>query len=345
MAKLLNSDKSPRSLSIQRPFMIFVAATMVAVISVVWYMVGSNRYETILSQSSTPVGSSVTFSQSDAETTLSGLYEDRGGDVLIARLNLNDSAHEALPYRGSDYTVFVQSDALGGFEEIPILFGKVGTDGDLILILPKPTDEVYTFVLANMTYQSNAALDAMEPGGSGQNYSLDPEESVVSALSQFEEGASSGETQDFESSAQESGSMHDLAAFRVTTDPSLDEPAYQPQTINEDLFDEQSGQFDFETFFESVYVETAVDNLTSEYNSLETQANQYESVLEDLTTRLNSNPNDEAASTRLRDARSALENIEESQQGIADDLTTYETLDFDSSMFQNFQESAVVIEN
>src|SRR5699024_3334771 len=93
MAIFFFTDSSPRTKSIQRPFFAFVAAVLVIIIGFVWYISGTSRYSTILAQSSTPIGSTVAFSQSEAETTLSGIYEDRDGDVLIARLSLSADAH------------------------------------------------------------------------------------------------------------------------------------------------------------------------------------------------------------------------------------------------------------
>ena len=345
MANFFFTDSSPRTKSIQRPFFAFVAAVLVIIIGFVWYISGNSRYSTILAQSSTPIGSTVAFSQSEAETTLSGIYEDRDGDVLIARLSLAADAHAALPYQGDEYTVFVQSDAVSGFEEIPVLFGKVGTDGDLVLILPKPTEEVYTFIVVNNSYQATAALQSGPQRR--DNLGVDPETSVVSALSQFQEDRSSAESdnEDFSESANDAESTHDMAGFRVTTNPALDEDAYQPIRINQDLFDEQSGQFDFEQFFNTVYVNAATTQLTEEYNVLETRARQYRTVIDNLQVRLSSNPNDETAATQLRENQSTLKSIEDMQQDIASEMVTYETLSYDPSIFQNFQEKAIVINN
>lgn len=344
MVKLITSDRSKRTKAISRPFWVTVGMFTLIIVCSVWAIVGYFRYNAVIAASSTPMGTPLTFSASEAEMTLSGIYTDESDDVLIARLSLTDQAHGILPYQGSDYTVFVQSDALGGYEEIPILFGKMGTDGDMFLILPKPTNEVYTFAIVNPdgAYEIPDRLSRDD-----EDLAVDAEESVTSALSRLTTTQlDNGDTaSDLGESASELGARHDIAGFRMTKKPAVNEPEYRPITIDEELYNADSGEFDFELFFKTVYVDAAVDRLTDNYNDLEVAQSQAEDAADRMEVRLNANPSDVQAAEQLADLKKQITSYETRKEDVAEQLTYYETLEYDAGIFDNFQNKAVVLNN
>lgn len=341
MKNIFGLDSSPRTTAISRPFFITIACLVIIAVCVVWGTLGNRQYNKIMAQSSTPIGSMLKFSKSESEVELTGLYTDKNESALVARLTPTPEAHSTLPYRGTDYAVLVQSKAVEDYEEIPILFGKMSTDGDIFLILPKPTKEVYSFAIVN---KRNLTSNAIELDKGSEEYDEKENGSVARSLSEFtneidRSGAGDGSVNMKDSKA---GEDYDIAALRMTTDPAYDEDAFKPKKLDVELINPASHEFNFEGFFKTVYVESAIRSLTDRYNELEAIVAQNESLVEENEVRLRSNPNDSAAQERLDEAKSAVAASREQQQNAADRLTYYQTLKYDPSVFQDFQTSAFV---
>lgn len=341
MKNIFGLDSSPRTTAISRPFFITIACLVIFAVCVVWGTLGNRQYNKIMSQSSTPVGSMIKFSKSEAEVELTGLYTDKNESALVARLTPTPDAHNKLPYRGTDYAVLVQSKAVDDYEEIPILFGKMSTDGDIFLILPQPTKEVYSFAIVNKRNLTSEAI-TLEKGS--ENYKSEGKGSVARSLSEFTNEVDRSQTGDGSVNMKDSeaGESYDIAGLRMTTDPAYDEEAFKPRKLDVELINPTSHEFNFEGFFKTVYVEAAIRSLTDRYNELEAVVAQNESLVEENEVRLRSNPDDAAAQSRLDEAQSAVSASREQQQEAADRLTYYQTLKYDPSVFQDFQTSAFV---
>lgn len=319
MKKPFGLDSSPRTKAISRPFFVTLTCIVMIVICVVWGAAGNHQYNKIMSHSSTPVGSTIEFSQSEAELELSGLYTDKNESALVARLTPTEQAHETLPYKGTDYAVLVQSDALDDYEEIPILFGKMSTDGDMFLILPQPTKEIYSFALVNKRNMTSQAV-TLDDGESGIND--DASGSIAKSLSEYTNEIDSGQGDDAITAGDTGASDdYDLAALRMTTHPAYDDDAFKPEQLDVNLLDPKSHKFNFEDFYKKVYVDAAVNSLTKRYNELEAAVAQNESLVDENESRLRSNPDDSAAESRLSDSRKAVKEAREKQQETADRLT------------------------
>lgn len=341
MKNIFGLDSSPRTTAISRPFFITIACLVIFAVCVVWGTLGNRQYNKIMSQSSTPVGSMIKFSKSEAEVELTGLYTDKNESALVARLTPTPDAHSKLPYRGTDYAVLVQSKAVDDYEEIPILFGKMSTDGDIFLILPQPTKEVYSFAIVNKRNLTSNAI-TLEKGS--EEYKSEGKGSVARSLSEFTNEVDRSQTGDGSVNMKDSeaGESYDIAGLRMTTDPAYDEEAFKPRKLDVELINPTSHEFNFEGFFKTVYVEAAIRSLTDRYNELEAVVAQNESLVEENEVRLRSNPDDTAAQDRLDEAQSAVNKSREQQQEAADRLTYYQTLKYDPSVFQDFQTSAFV---
>lgn len=343
MKQLFILDSSPRTRAISRPMWITVAATVLIVICVIWGFFGNSKFNDMMNRSSTPVGSTLTFSQTGATARIADFYTDKNESALVARIKPDENANEKLPYKGSDYTVFVKSSALSDYTEIPILFGKMGTDGDMFLILPKPTKAVYSFAIINTLgdqSDQSGALSGSSRSSSSNKSVIKEKESVTKALSDFDSRSSSGKDASVADSSNSAGLDYDATGFRMTLDPAADDDAYKPETLNVNLM--KGDEFNFKDFFEKVYVDSAVKKLTKEYNELESAASRAYDRVKDAETRLRMNPSDTTAADILADARSTADKAKRDQQSKADEITYYQTLSYDPAIFQNFQTKAVV---
>lgn len=332
-------DNSPRTKAISRPTWITIGALVVTILCLMWAVAGCQKFNDIQMHSSTPIGSQIKFARSGSVMTLSGLYTDKSEDVLIARLTPDEKMNKNMPYRGKDYSVFVQSDSTKDYEELPVLFGKMGTDGDFMLILPKPADDVYTFVIVDSSSQARQ-LDKQTNAGSSAR---EKDESVARALSNFNQEMLESKSSDVGSSEAGGGSGYDMAGFRMTMNPQAEGEQYRPEQVNLDLLNSATKRFDFQGFYEKVFIDAAVKSLTREYNSLEAQAAQAKDVVEQQQTRLDANPADEAAAKNLNEAQRQLQDATQAKEDKAEELTRYQTIEYDPAMFQDFQDTAVVV--
>lgn len=347
MKNFLIFDKSPRTTAISRPFYAVIALFLIMALSFTMIHVGTRSYNKMLANSSTAIGSSLTFSMTGAQVKLRDIYTDENENVMIARLTPQPGADALLPYRGTDYQVFVKSKATEKSEKLPILFGKMGTDGDMFLVVPKPADTVYSFGLVNMEGASLLELEKNRRGSDRRTSTLgDSTQSVTRALSEFDDEStnnSSGDAGTMDASETSVGSRHDMTGFRMTLAPHSDDPKFQPETIQADLYDESTGEFDFKTFFEKVYIDTAVRSLTKEFNARKSEIAQARDMIDRLDERLAANPNDQSAKDNLKQYDSLLTQYKRSQEETVDELTRYQNLVYEPEIFRDFLNEAIVI--
>lgn len=332
-------DNSPRTKAISRPTWITIGALVMIIVCMIWAMAGCRHFSVIQANSSTPIGSEIKFSRSHAKMTLTGLYTDKNEDVLVARLTPDDKANQQLPYKGTDFTVFVQSDAVKGYQEIPILFGKMGTDGDYMLIVPKPESNVYSFVLVDSSSQAKR----LDTKLNRSKNPLDKNESVARALSDFNQQLGDNSATGEDTGKDSATTRYDMAGLRMTLDPAADGDQYRPTQLDTQLLNPRTKQFEFEKFYQDVFIDTAVKKLTSDYNGLQAEAAQAEETVKIEQDRLAANPADEAAARNLRDAQKQADDAKKAKEDKAAELTRYQALNYDPGLFQNFQDKAVVV--
>lgn len=346
---LIIRDSSERTKAISRPFWAVVVAVVMIVVGALWWVGAEGRYRHVINTSSTPIGSTLTFSQSDAELTLAGIYTDINRDVMVARFTPGRTAQENLPYRGDDFAVFTQSKAYRNKkgEEVSTLFGKMGTDGDYFLIVPNPTKDVYSYVLVNKrptamsgTDVLNGINDATRRQNSGDRSAAD-EESVSEALSQFNATA---DPDDQPEKNQQARARYDMAQLRLTLNPSIDSPEYQPTVIPRPLIGDNN-QFRFDVIFNDVLKNQAVRSLTETYNKQQEAVRQLKDEVKAAQERLRANPRDSVAKANLDQTQKALQSAQKDIDTVVADLTRYESLEYDPAMFQNFQTTALVPNN
>ena len=180
----LYKDNSQRTLAVSKPFVRTTIALIALIITVVWLPIQILRYNAVVERSSTMIGSELKFERSEAGVTLQNIYTDKSSNVLIARLKLSEEAQANLPHKGTDYRVMIGAKSLKGLKEVSVLFGKMSSDGDMFLVIPKPDiKEIYTLFIVNEKYV--AAADSTKIGSKNIN-DTDLDKSIANTLSAYD---------------------------------------------------------------------------------------------------------------------------------------------------------------
>lgn len=335
-------DSSPRTKKVARSAYWVIASLIILMISIVSFFSMNSKYNTIVAKSSHPIGSELYFPRSDASLAIKDIYTDKNEDVLIVRIANNSETSSRLPYKGTDYRIFLSSKSLDGYKEAPILFGRMSTDGDMFLIIPKPAEEVYTVFIMNTKYL--APIQSAQVGDDVQN--IDPntgqndeeiEQSLSQALSdyQYRPGEQSKTIDPIQSNKA------DIATFRLTKNPAFDTPAYNPKVLDASLMN--GDKFEFEKFFDVIFKESALNRLQIQSDKLTQQSKQYIIAKKEAQDRLESNANDQLAKSQLIEIEENEQTIKNKQSEIAAKMAAYSKLKFTSELFGDLQTKAKII--
>lgn len=289
-------------------------------------------------KSSTPIGSSLFFERSQSELKLDDIYTDENQDVLIVRFNTDNG--QALPFKGTDYKVYLSSPSLDGYEEASIIFGRMSTDGDFFLVIPKPSDDVYSVFIMNTKYLGGAVADG--DVGSTQEIKEIDETNMKQSLSKALSDYKYTDKDNLEATYTVPDDYSDIISFRVTKDPAIKTSEYEPKVIKENLIT-PNNEFDFELFFNSVFKDSALNQLKAERKKLEESFKQTKQLRADYEERLQANPNDETAISGLSRIDSEEEQITAEQVDIAKKISQYESLDYNPDLFSNLQTKAYIV--
>lgn len=335
------SDTSKRTNAAQRAYNVLIIAAIVMIVSVLGYIAGTFKYNSVVAGSSTAIGTEMNFKRSGADCQLSGLYTDKAGSVLIARISFN-SAEDSLkmPSRGSDYAAFISSDAIPkDTKSVSMLTGRLSSDGDMFVILPKPDPEsVYSIFLMNTNYLGDVTTSA-DTDITG-DIKLD-EDSLTAALSNYNyaDAVKSPEN----SAYTIANDNTDAIGFRLTMKPSLDDELHKPTVLNTDKLLSDTGEFDFEQFFQSVFIDSAQVSINNAFNAYVAQERALTKQRDEMQSRLELNPNDTQARERYNDIAKSLQNLNSEKQNAADLLESYKNLVYSDNMFANLSTKAQVL--
>lgn len=329
-------DNSERTRQIRGPYRKVIVSIFVALLAIIWTIGGRMSYSNMVANSSTAIGSSLKFNRSAADVTLSNVFVDKHKDVLIARLTLSEEARANLPYKGSDYKVYVASKATDGLKSIDVLFGRLSTDGDMFLVLPKPKDEVYSIFIFNKNYvvSSEAGSLAGEAGSFSDEVA---QRSVTGALSNYTYGQDNKDNVYTITSDRTDG-----ISFRLAVNPGIESDKYTPIQLDADLLNDKTKTFDFKKFFNLVFKKAATEEVTAEFNKLKDQRTQTEKALQTDDERLQANARDTVAKDNYDKHLSELQNIDSRLEAISKDISQYESLEFSDELFSNLQTKAQV---
>lgn len=334
------TDSSSRTTVISKQYYTLIAAVLALIIALPIYIAGSFHYSNVVAKSSSPIGTTMKFSRSNANVTLSGLYTDKDNSALVARLSVPASSAAKLPAQGKDYRVFVASDRFGkDVKEMDVLFGRLSTDGDLFLVIPKPNDGVYSVFIMNRMFLGIA--DSTTGGNVAPKLSDEDanatKQSITRALSEYQYSPNT--------SAKPytiKNDKNDMIGFRLTTRPAFDTAEYKPVVLDTTLI--EGSKFNFKNMFDALFKEAAYSQLDTQFNVLSDQSNALKKNLEEYQQRLIENPTDKAALTASNKVKERIRSLDRKKQDIAEQMNRYEQLEFSNKMFSNLQEKAWVIE-
>lgn len=332
------TDRSPRTLSIQRSRVVVIFMLALLLVAAVTGPIGMFKKSSLIEHSSTAIGTPMHFQRSDATVTLRGLYTDTSDSVLVARLGVDPQDGARLPSKGTDYRVFLASDSLKGVQEVPVLFGRLGTDGDMFLVLPKPSDKVYTAFVMNTKYL-NTSTGAGSTQGDGPADIGSGEQSVTEAMSQYSWNPNKKDGGE----AQIGNDQMDIISFRMTTHPASNKSEYKPVTLDTTLLDD-NGNFDFDAMFNKLFKEAAYSELSKRHSDLSANEDQLRRTASEYRERLNANPNDSQAAEALTTTENSLKKVTDEKNSLAGQINAYENLKLDDDTFSNLQTKAKVIE-
>lgn len=334
-------DNSNRTKQIQTPFKICVITLIVAVISLFWIIGSTIRYNWVVESSSTPIGTQLKFERSNAQIKLSGIYTDKKNDVLIARLTPEDNGNRKLPFKGKDYKIFIYNNGLISNSKMPILFGRLSTDGDMFLVIPKPLKTVYSIFIYNTKYvDTGKNLEQSTTLDNDNNIARLGEEniskSITKALSNF------NYTDVTTSNAYKiEGNENDVISFRLGLAPILDTKDYKPVKINERLLD--NNVFNFEKFFNAVFKKYALKVLNNKYEYNSDRMRRLKDTQEEYNERLAQNPDDTDAQNGLQEVESNIERLDKDLEDILKQKQEYVRLGYNPKMFSNILTKAKTI--
>jgi hypothetical protein len=340
----ITADYSKRTAVIRRYYVAALICSLIMVASFSWLVYGMTRYGYVVSKSSSPIGTTLSFDRSDATIAISDLYTDESQSVLIIRFAASEQEWAKLPHRGSDYRVFLSSDLYPkDITEVPVLLGKLSTDGDMFLVIPKPSSDIYNVFLMNTNFIN---IDTVSGGpsqsrGRGDVVTLSDDEtrqSLTAALSRYHYS----DQQDRRGVIVIENDGFDAVAFRVTLKPAFATDAYRPKVLKGTLLSDE-GIFEYEQFFNVAFKEASLSSLESQHTRLSEEHGLYQSRLREMKDRLIENPNDVGAQNALDETERILSSLEFQMQEIAEQVLLYGELEYNPSMFSNLQTRAEIL--
>lgn len=375
----MRADNSKRTRSIRRFNIIFICSLIVTVIGGIWLGIGNVQFADVVARSSSPVGTKMAFGRSNAQVKIAGIYTDEASSVLIVRIASESSSDTLkLPYKGSDFNVTLASNGLNAYagERVPVLFGRYSTDGDLFLVIPKPTKDVYNVFITNKNFvatndlvsnslkdTSDMSNDAVSNTNSNSNSSSSSNSSsttssssttgynVVSTTTAEQEDAALAsalnqylytDVNNRSAAIKVDSDVVDTVGFRVTINPALTQDVYKPQVIGAKLLSDD-GNFDFQTFFDKVFKETVTSQLENDYNNKTSQRDMLQQRITELKQRLIENPNDSGAKQLLSEVQKQLDDVNEQLSTLSSAYDSYDKVSYKPSMFKNMQTEAKVL--
>jgi hypothetical protein len=336
--KILNDD-SPRTVRFKRAGVMMRIAIICILLGIILYIRGIGKYKNVVKNSSSPIGTILNFERSEANIEITDIYTDKTESCLIVRFRYDDFSANRLPYKGSDYKVFIHSPALDEkVKEMPIIFGKMSTNGDAFLVIPKPNDAVYSVFIMNTKYLN---VSKNTDSKNTDNYAkVDDEEDIVSlskSLSNYKYNPKNSKKQSYKID----GNKKDIVSFRLTKNPMIKSKEYLPKVLDATLIKED-GKFDFETFFNILFKDNVTKDLEVEFEKVEQNVTQLKSVLKENELRLKENPKDANTKKEIENLKTKLKEAEQKKSQITEKLYGYYGLQYSDKLFSNLQTKARV---
>lgn len=343
-------DSSRRTKQISNNAIAVAISIIVAILSIFFIMTGTMKYNGMVARSSSPIGTELTFTRSNAKVSITGLYTDKNKSALVVRISPASDAQTKLPFKGSDYKVYLTSKSLDGYKEVDVIFGKMSTDGDMFLVIPKPTDDVYNVFIMNTRYLavegiSNKQDSKSQSDNASNIQDLDANQdnllrtSITKAISSYKYDPSGKNAKEF----VVDDNYSDVIAFRVTTNPAFKDEAHQPLELNTQLVTDGK-EFDFKSFFDIVFKQSVVNTLEKQYEANKSKILQVDEALKVAKERVALNPQDSDAQKSLEKLNTDMEQLQKQQADLANKHSQYSNLQYANSLFSNLQTKATVVD-
>lgn len=330
-------DNSKRTTAISRPFIRTTISLITILISLIWIPIGVMQYNSVVARSSTMIGSELKFERSDSTVTLQNIYTDKNKDVMIVRFKPSDDAQSNLPFKGSDFRVMIGAKSLQGLKEVSILFGKMSSDGDMFLIIPKPKlEEIYTVFVINEKYV--ASVDTSSITSSVSDAAIN--QSIANTLSAYDVDRK----KDKNAVTTVKSDNLDAITFRLAMTPGVNSDKYKPTILDADLINEDTKEFDFEKFFEVLFKDTVLKTLNREYQNLVSKKKQVQITIDEAKSKLQINQFDKNAASTLSKSEEQMTTIDNEMESIASQMSTYESLQYSEDLFSNLETTATVFD-
>lgn len=292
------------------------------------YVNGIAKNYYLTKYSATTKGATSQFKKSRATATIKNYFVDGNKDTLIVTIGLKENSSTPMPYNATEYVVAVNNKTYK--EDVPVLFGRMSTDGDLFLVIPKPKEAIYDIVIANRGY-----VDYSDTGGNVTTKGLDlDKKSLTKLISENQTFRESGEEN--KRSEREQG---DSIRFRVGIKTAIDDERYKPSILNVDSLLIENGDavsFDFETFWNIVYKQPLIDDTTKQIEQLTNQIGDLRNSAISLQERLDKNQQDETAQSELSKVQKAIDRAENDNLKLTELLGEYNDLEFNPADFSNY---------
>lgn len=344
----MRQDRSKRTRVVLTCNIVFVIAIAAAMASAVWWGLSIARYHDMLDRSSSPIGTTLSFGRSNATMRIANFYTDQSRSALIVRFSIDDQSKLNLPTKGSDFSVFLSSKSLDHYEGqyVDALFGFYDQTGNLFLIIPKPTDDVYTVFIMNTKFVNTDSL-AQTTDQSAQTQTVGEFSSDADAAAFIRDQLSHNDYTYIRDHSSGTGyavqsNLADIVGFRITLKPAIESAAYVPTVLPGQLLSDD-GTFDYEGFFDDIFRQNLLTQTRNEYADLSSSLEPLNERINELETRLAANPDDSAAQQRIEELRKQVSDARLRMVELAKSYDSLMSLTFSESAFQDMQTRAMVI--
>lgn len=321
---------------------IFITCVLIFVVMIFWNIKGFGDYRYIVRTNTTPPGTEMAFSQSEAPVMLDGVWTDKNRDVIVARIGYAEQSNQMLSTTGANYEIGLMAENPLAEKEksdkethLAMSYGILGTQGDGYLIMTGNFEEkAYQIIIRNYVNLATGETQ-YATNTAGDSVVADPDSNEMARmLAEYESDDLDTETgivtnEDVENDRIETP---DFINFRVNP--------YSPNTVVYDgSFLDEEGNLDYDEIIRATSISTIENDTRNKINTSRKNIEGYQAQVQEYTNRLQANPNDSGASGGLE---SAYANIEIEKSNIAQfiqQLDVLQNTSFKQSDFGDIQET------
>lgn len=307
-----------------------------------WNIKGFGDYRYIVRTNTTPPGTEMAFSQSEAPVMLDGVWTDKNRDVIVARIGYAEQSNQMLSTTGANYEIGLMAENPLAEKEksdkethLAMSYGILGMQGDGYLIMTGNFEEkAYQIIIRNYVNLATGETQ-YATNTAGDSVVADPDSNEMARmLAEYKSDDLDTETgivtnEDVENDRIETP---DFVNFRINP--------YSPNTVVYDgSFLDEEGNLDYDEIIRATSISTIENDTRNKINTSRKNIEGYQAQVQEYTNRLQANPNDSSASSGLE---SAYANIEIEKSNIAQfiqQLDVLQNTSFKQSDFGDIQET------